>query len=462
MEWTSIVSLAERFPHTFTIQYPPSREFFRTHFRAALPDDQLTETLAAQRELLLYVHVPFCEAKCYYCNFAVDLRRDVELHHRYVAALIKQLTDLDRALPASMPIAGIDIGGGTPTLLLDSLLEQLLTALQPFLARTQRPWPLSIETTPRVAAQEPNKLALLRHGGVGRVSVGLQSTNDETLAAVNREAQRRLADQAINNLLRAGFDRVNVDLVFGLPGQTLAHFRQDIAQVGALGVDSITTYDCLFRGAGRAVRHVHAERPSSQQLGAFYDLAYEGLSQRGYTTQYGSLNFCRYANETGTSAYFEGRLLDGLSYIGVGNYAASLVGPYWWFAPHGVGAYLDAVAAGIRFPVGDCYRLPDEERMAKALLLSLNFGVLDGRRFKRQFHVSLDEKFAPQLEYALARRWLSHDPRNEVYTVYTGAFAHLAQLRALFYSQAAAAWLHAQLTPDSAAPKPRKLAVLLS
>lgn len=457
MEWTSIVELAERFPHTFTIQYPPSREFFRAHFRAALPPDLLTQILVDPRELLLYVHVPFCEAKCYYCNFAVDLRRDAELHRRYVAALIRQLGELDRALPASLPIAGIDIGGGTPTLLPEPLLEQLLVALQPFLARTRHPWPLSIETTPRVAAQEPSKLALLRQGGVGRVSVGLQSTNDETLAAVNREAQRTLADQATSNLLRAGFARVNVDLVFGLPGQTVAHFRQDIAQVAALGVDSITTYDCLFRGAGRAVRHVHAERPSSEQLGIFYDAAYEGLLQRGYATQYGSLNFCRHPGETGTSAYFEGRLLDGLSYIGAGNYAASLVGPSWWFAPYGVSAYLDAVAAGVRFPVGDCYHLPDEERMAKALLLSLNFGVLDGRRFKRQFGVSLDEKFAPQLAYALSRRWLSHDPQTEVYTVYTGAFSHMAKLRALFYSPAAAAWLHAQQDP---APS-RKLAVLL-
>lgn len=461
MEWTQIrtlLTLAERFPHTFTIQYPPSREFFRAHFRAALPQNPVEELLEKQRELLLYVHVPFCEAKCYYCNFAVDLRRDAELHRRYVTALCAQLAALDRALPASISIAGIDIGGGTPTLLSESLLDELLRALRPFVARTRRPWPLSIETTPRVAAQQPSKLALLRQGGVGRVSVGLQSTNDETLVAVNREAQRTLADRATENLLRTGFDRVNVDLVFGLPGQTVAHFRQDIAQVGSLGVDSITTYDCLFRGAGRATRHVHAERPSSEQLGIFYDLAYEGLRQRGYATQYGSLNFCRHAGETGTSAYFEGRLLDGLPYVGIGNYAASMAGPYWWFAPYGVNAYLDAVSAGVLAPVGDCYQLPDEERMAKALLLSLSFGVLDGRRFARQFNVILDEKFAPQLEYAMAQRWLSHDPQNQVYTVYTGAFAHMAKLRALFYSPAAAAWLHAQQEPAPA----RKLAVLLS
>lgn len=422
-------------PHVFTIQYPPSRDFFRQSFRV-----DFEPTIPSDLEItLLYLHVPFCEAKCHYCNFAVDVRKDARVHRAYVDALVRQIDGFASILPTNTKIPGIDIGGGTPTLLEMEALEKILLALRPLLKRSEIAHPLSIETTPRIAGSQPEKLALLRELGVSRISVGIQSTNDETLASVNRKAQTSLTDLALRSLVTAGFQRTNVDLVFGLPGQTIAHFQEDLARVVASGVDSITTYDCLYRGEGRVLPRKVSEFPSMDEYRAFYEVAYEFLHAQGYFAQYGSLNFSRHFGESGTSPYFEGRLLRGLPYIGLGSYASSLLGRYWWFAPYGTAAHISAVEAGHMLPVMDAYDLPEEERMAKSVLAMLNFGVIRRDYFQQQFGETLDSAFPGALEAAISRGWLSDD--GSMLRVASGRFAQMPSIRALFYSVKGMNWV---------------------
>ncbi len=432
------VELARRHPLAFTIQYPPGRAYFRERYRAA---HDPSAALDAPR-LLLYVHVPFCEARCYYCNFAVDVRRDADLHARYVSHLVAQLERIDAALPSSTTIPGIDIGGGTPTSLTTSQLQRLLAALAPLRARAEVPHAVSVETTPRMAAEHPEKMAMLVQGGISRVSMGLQSTNDQTLASVNRAAQAALAERAAASLVRAGFRRINVDLVFGLPGQTLAEFRADLEAAAALPVDSITTYDCLYRGAGRALPRRTSDRPTPEDYGALYDLAYDLLTARGFHAPYGSLNFSRHPAETGTSPYFEGRLLDGLPYVGAGNYASSLVGDRWWFAPLGIASWERAAAAD-PFCADDVYRLPASERAAKQVLLALSFGLLDPVRLSSAVGLDFEPTYAEPLAWAEANDLLVRSA-DGCWRIRSGAFRYMPTLRALFYPPAALAWIRGQ------------------
>ena len=224
MNFLRTVALADRFPHDFTIQYPPRREFFQERFRGQ-PD---LANLRSIRRLLLYIHVPFCEAKCHYCNFAVDTRSDPSIHARYIEGLVRQLDRLHDLLPQAPAIAGIDIGGGTPTILQPALLQRLLDALRPWQERAEMPWPISIETTPRIAADDRDLLVMLAQSGVDRISMGLQSTSVEVLAGINRIAQVSQDARAMENLRQAGFGRLNVDLIFGLPGQTRNHWQADL------------------------------------------------------------------------------------------------------------------------------------------------------------------------------------------------------------------------------------------
>lgn len=432
------VALAEAHPHDFTVQYPPRREYFMDCFR--VEGGASTPCLRGLDELLLYVHVPFCAAKCFYCNFAVDTRATRERQERYVRALLQELDALGERLDDGLRVGGIDIGGGTPGLLATDLLVTLLTALSPWSARSEAAFPLSIETTPAIAAADPDKLAALVACGAHRISVGVQSTNDETLASVNRGAQRAQTERALGNLVGAGFQRVNADLIFGLPGQSEAQFRADLERVADSGVDSITTYDCLYRGKGRALTRRAPHLPTPADYRRLYDVAFEVLVDRGFHAPYGSLNFARRRGETGTSPYFEGRLLDGLPYVGVGNYASSMVGDRWWFAPYQVNRWLARVGAGEPLPVGDAYELPREERVAKQVLLSLSFGRLDPRRFEAAHGVSLDRACGPAVARALERGWLERHEGGEL-RVAPGQFGALPQLRSLFYTERAVAWL---------------------
>jgi len=435
MKATDRLAMATRHPLDFTIQYPPRREYFQENFRSA----RNLDSLATLDEVLLYVHVPFCEAKCFYCNFAVDVRRDADLHARYVSGIETELARLEEMISPDAKIPGIDIGGGTPTLLPVTELERLVRALAPWRARCTSPRPLSIETTPRIAACEPGKIAVLAEGGVDRVSVGLQSTNDDHLKNVNRSAQRELGERALANLRASAMSRVNVDLIFALPGQTKTHWLEDLRRVTEAGVDSITTYDCLYRGKGRALTRRTPSLPRQNVYRDLYDTAFEFLTTLGFHAPYGSVNFSRHAGETGTSAYYEGRLFDALPYIGVGNYASSMLGSQWWFAPYGVNEWLRGVEAGDRLPVGVCYDLPLREQLAKQLLLMLNFGRIDDRRVRVAFGHSLLELLPGAMEVALSEGLLDEVPGGWV--VSPGSFGRLPELRALFYSDEAMAWL---------------------
>jgi len=426
--------LAQSHPLDFTLQYPPRREYFQDCFAA--PVDAATGGDASQ--MLLYCHVPFCKAKCYYCNFAVDVRPDSALHRRYVDGLIRELQAAD-ALLATTQIPGIDIGGGTPTILPTPELVRLIEALGPFKARSRAAVPISIETTPVIAANDMEKLQALAHAGVSRISMGLQSTNAETLRSVNRQDQEAVGMKALENLLAAGFKRVSVDLIFALPGQTREHWMLDLQRVVAMRPDAITTYDCLYRGKGRALTKRTGDKPTPEVYGELYDLAYETLTAAGYHAAYGSVNFSLRKGETGTSAYFEGRLLDGLPYLGLGNYASSMYQDAWWFAPHGVNDWLRRLDADEHFPVGNSYRLPIEEMAAKYLLLSLNFGFIDRVRFLYSFGRELRDSYGRELDYAQRRGWLRRDGNR--YYVKDGQFRNMPMIRSLFYSERAINWL---------------------
>lgn len=385
--------LAERYPHDFTLQYPPRREYFQEHFRCA--------PIAIDARLL-YIHVPFCAHRCTYCNFAVDLSADEARMERYVDKLIHDIERVDHA-------EAIDIGGGTPTRLPPQLLRRLIDALARFRA------PISVETTPEIAATYP----LDALAGVDRVSVGLQSSNDDTLAAVGR-ADAELHPRALERL--RVFRRVNVDLVFGLPGQT--SFARDVQHAIALAPDAITTYDCLYRGKGRAMTRRSLSTPTPARYQALYEEGRALLRVAGYDAPYGAMTYSRHPRETGTSVYFERRLFDGWSYRGLGNYATSHRGDHWTFEVAGVERWL-------RGEPGDAYLLPREETIAKYLLLSLSFGRIDRARYLARFGERIEDRFPEQLSHLVADE-AGYGIR---------AFSDLPRLRAMFYTPRALRWL---------------------
>ena len=444
-EWLRFV---EAHPHDFTIQYPVRREYFLQNFRR-MPAPRAQDWLHDAPEALLYLHVPFCEAKCFYCNFAVDVSADEQVHVGYVDALLREL-DSHADWLSRTKIRGIDIGGGTPTRLAVKQLARLCQAIAPYAQDSGHAFPVSIETTPRIASQEPEKLDALSRGGVQRVSMGVQSFNAATLALVNRRRQVEQTEQAMSNLRAAGFHRLNLDIIFGLPGQTMQDWEADLDRVITLQPDSITTYDCLYRGKGRALTKIAPSTPSPSVYGAMYDVGYAKLTAAGWHAPYGSVNFSRRPDETGTSACFEGRLLDGLPYLGVGNYASSLRGNHWSFNAYSVGDYVQRINTG-QNPCEYYYELPKIEAQAKYLLYSLNYGFIDEDRFLRRFGLSLAEAYPQELAHSLSAGLMQKNgPR---WQVMPGRFDRMHLIRGLFYPAAAKDWLMSLRSIERIQPK---------
>lgn len=193
--------------------------------------------LAAPPPLALYVHWPWCVHKCPYCDFNSHEVKTAIDEAAYLAALI---ADLEAALPAiwNRPVSSVFIGGGTPSLMRETTAEALLAAIR--MRLPLRPdAEITLEANPGTA--EAGKFQAFREAGVNRLSLGIQSFADDKLRALGRIHDSREARQAID-LALTHFPRVNIDLMYALPQQTLAEATQDIAIGLASGVGHLSAY----------------------------------------------------------------------------------------------------------------------------------------------------------------------------------------------------------------------------
>lgn len=187
--------------------------------------------------LSLYVHFPWCLRKCPYCDFNSHAVRGEIPENDYLAALIR---DLDRVAGDAQgrPLSSVFVGGGTPSLLSPAAVDRLLSAV-----RERLPLADDVEVTLEAnpGASEGGRFAAFRQAGVTRLSIGVQSFDDRLLAAIGRIHTAADALRAVEQAQHA-FDRVNLDLMYALPGQTLADLDRDLDQALALGVGHISAY----------------------------------------------------------------------------------------------------------------------------------------------------------------------------------------------------------------------------
>ncbi|MGD0743658.1 MAG: coproporphyrinogen-III oxidase family protein [Verrucomicrobiota bacterium] len=216
--------------------------------------------ISAARVAGLYLHVPFCARKCAYCAFYSEPSSG-ELVNRYVAALIRELEmvadDLKppvlsilRSKPAAENGRGataeagrtIFFGGGTPSLLNLRQWEQILLAMERLhLLGAQE---FTVECNP--ATVSPDKARLLRSFGVNRISMGVQSLDEKLLDRLGRIHTRAMVFKSFDILRRAGFDNLNLDLMFAIPGQTMEIWRATLAEALALGSEHLSSYEVIY------------------------------------------------------------------------------------------------------------------------------------------------------------------------------------------------------------------------
>ena len=204
----------------------------------------------------LYIHVPFCFHKCHYCDFysLVDTR---DRQDAFVARLVRELRAL-APLGRAEPLETIFVGGGTPTLLRTDLWETLLGELARLFdlgAIRSGAGEFTVECNPETASAE--LFGVLRAGGVSRLSMGAQSFEPRHLKTLERWHDPASVEQAAGLAREAGFGRLSVDLIFGIPGQTLAEWERDLERALAMGLSHLSCYALTYEPKTAMTARLH-------------------------------------------------------------------------------------------------------------------------------------------------------------------------------------------------------------
>jgi putative oxygen-independent coproporphyrinogen III oxidase len=332
----------------------------------------------------VYLHVPFCHHRCGYCDFATDAvgdREDAEtLFERYVAALTTDLgrqvaagrrahapvaaaTELDDGWP---PVTSVFVGGGTPTLLPPVLLAAVVRAVGRELD-VATDAEITVECNPETASEE--LFGTLAEAGVGRVSMGAQSFAPHVLATLERghDAERPVA--AVAQARAAGIAAINLDLIFGTPGETPEDWHRTLDAVLAAGTDHVSAYALTIHDNtpfGRAVVEGALAAPDDDVQRDRFDAAREVLGRGGFE-HYEVSNWALGTHQRSRHNLLYWRHGDYLG-VGVGAHA-HLAGRRWW-TTRATARYLAAVETG-RSPISGSEELTDGELAEERLLLGL-------------------------------------------------------------------------------------------
>ena len=235
-----------------------------------------TLQLSSLPPLSLYVHLPWCIRKCPYCDFNSHEMRQQDLpEQRYIDAL---LADLDAALPLvwGRSVISIFFGGGTPSLFSPDAIERLISALRARL-KLSADCEITLEANPGTFERE--RFRAFRAAGVTRLSVGVQSFHDAHLQRIGRVHDRAQALAALEEAARS-FDTFNLDLMYALPGQTLAELRQDVDQALAFAPPHLSIYHLTIEPNTYFAKHP-PQVPEDDEAYAMLDLLTERTGQAG-------------------------------------------------------------------------------------------------------------------------------------------------------------------------------------
>jgi oxygen-independent coproporphyrinogen-3 oxidase len=309
----------------------------------------------------LYVHIPFCPKVCPYCSFYKEAS-DRNKTQRFLDSVLMELDRRSESIPLRPKT--IFFGGGTPSALSTPQLEYLLTGLRERLDLSElREW--TLEMNPATVSLE--KAALLRSLGVNRISMGVQSWDEALLKVLGRVHSGVQAERSYEILREAGFENVNLDLIFAVPTQTREQWLSSLRKTISLCPQHISAY-CLTYEEDTAffARFVKGELTQDADWDAdLFEMTMDQLEGAGYA-QYEISNYAQPDREClHNLAYWT-----GANYLGLGPSAFSTVGARRWQNVSDTSAYCDRIVAG-EFAEGFTEDLPNHTKLAEQIAFSL-------------------------------------------------------------------------------------------
>jgi oxygen-independent coproporphyrinogen-3 oxidase len=390
----------------FVSAYPPFSTWTRDDlpsFRAALDEPapagaaNAAGSPAETSELGFYVHVPFCVKRCPYCYYLAYAETPGDRIAAYVDALLAESaiyanTDALRRRPPGF----VYFGGGTPSLLPTAKIRTLLAglgALLDFSAVRE----MTFECAPQSVTGE--KLSALKHGGVTRLSMGVQQLDDAVLEQSGRVHKVVDIMRAYEKIRRTGFEVVNLDLMVGMVGETEESFFASLAGVIEMRPDSITLYQMEVPLNTPLYRDI-ADKDPAESLATWdtkhrrLEDAFAHLESAGYSVR--SAYAAVRDPERHTFVYQDAQY-GGADLIGLGVASFSYLSGVHQQNVADLDGYLGALQEG-RLPLGRACALSADERLVRELVLQLKLGTVDLATLGRKHAVDVRERFVEQWE----------------------------------------------------------------
>ena len=339
------------------------------------------------RPLGLYIHIPFCKQKCSYCDF-YSLAGNEDRMAEYVEALCADLSETAQ-YAAGYAVDTIYFGGGTPSYLGEKQLIRILkTILKKY--RVEKDAEITLEANPD-SAGDWKMLRFLRRAGFNRLSLGMQSGCDEELKEIGRIHTAAETQAAVAAARKAGFDNLSLDLIYGLPHQTMARWQENLRAAVALAPEHLSCYGLkVEEGTPLFARQEGAGLPDDEAQADFYLWTVEYLAAHGYA-QYEISNFAKAGRESRHNLKYW--LLQ--EYAGFGPGAHSDLGGVRYAYDRSLDAYITGVKT--RAPVfSERCRIPPMDRDVEWVMLGLRTSSgLDPREYESRFR----RRFAPFLPF---------------------------------------------------------------
>lgn len=266
----------------------------------------------------IYIHIPFCKTRCAYCDFYSTTHEAWK--QQYVDALCKELVQRKDYLKGET-VDTIYMGGGTPSQLSIAQLNALFATIEAHFPLNKHP-EITIEVNPDDVSD--SYVEGLKQTPINRISMGIQTFDDATLRILNRRHTEQIARMATMRLREKGFQNISIDLMYGLPGETIEQWENDLQQAIALNVEHISAYHLTYEEGTPLYRRLQAGEVSevSEELSlTFFNMLIDALTKAGYQ-HYEISNFCKPGmHSRHNSSYWK-----GIPYLGCGAAAHSFDG----------------------------------------------------------------------------------------------------------------------------------------
>jgi len=331
------------------------------------------------KPLGIYIHVPFCKQKCVYCDFYSLPHRETQMD-AYISALRAQLAETDFS---GYEADTVYFGGGTPSFLGPRRLTALLEAVRAACPITPNA-EITFEANPD-SANDPRGLAALRRAGFNRISLGMQSADDDELKAIGRVHTMAQVQTSVEAARKVGFDNLSLDLIYGLPGQELPRWRENLSAAVDLGPEHLSCYG-LKAEPGTPLYARRETLPGDEAQADMYLETVDFLESRGYR-QYEISNFAKPGRES----------QHNLKYWTLGDYIGFGPGAHSDFrgVRYAWARDLEAFLRGDRI-LSETRRMTPRDRREEWLMLSLRLARgLDPAEWEERF----GRPFAPFLPF---------------------------------------------------------------